>query len=307
MKRTFPLIPLLLTASLLLGACGAADTDAAIATSVALTLQARDATQPGIVPSATPRPDLSPVPAATASATATSAPTGAYAHCMSASLVSEAPPDKTIFHPGEYFLKTWHIQNASECNWDKDYKLVFWNGDLMSALYTYNLPQLIRAGESADISIQLKAPETAGPYKGEWKLQTPDGQNFGVGSYQVPFWVDIQVVDANATPTYGVTSVTYELDRKPQSGCTGANVFYTFRAIVTFSGPMKEVILQFQHSDGYKASKIKLEITEATTKTFTDKWSFYRTASPGPKWSRIVQIFPEYKVFDPLEFNYQCN
>ncbi len=308
MKRTFPLLSLLLTLSLLLGACGASDgdSDAAIATAVALTVQARDATQPGIVPTATPRADVPMTPVSTATSTSTPNPTGLYANCMSASLVSENPPDKTIFYPGDTFFKTWHIQNTSECDWNTNYKLVYWSGDRLDGFTSYNLPQDILAGKSADISIQLKAPAGAGTYKGEWKLQTPDGQIFGVGSYQTAFWAEIQVVAASVTPTFGITSVTYEIDRDPVSGCP-VNVFFTFRAIVTFSGPMEVVHLQFQHSDGARSNKFKLEITEASTHTFTDKWSFHRTAARGPKWVRLTQVFPEYIIFDQLDFAYECN
>lgn len=306
MKRTFPLLSLLLTISLFLGACGASDSDAAIATAVALTIQARDATQPGIVPSATSRADVPTATVAAVTSTSTPLPTGDFAKCMSASLVSENPPDKTIFYPGDTFFKTWHIQNTSECNWNTNYKLVFWNGDQMGGFSSYNLPQDILAGQSADISIQLKAPDGAGSYKGEWKLQTPDGQIFGVGSYQTAFWTEIQVVAASVTPTFGITSVTYETERDPVSGCP-TNVFFTFRAIVTFSGPMENVHLQFQHSDGARSSKFKLEITGASAHTFTDKWSFFRTASQGPKWVRLTQVFPEYREFDQLNFSYECN
>jgi len=307
MKRTFPLFSVLLIISLFLGACGpSSDGDAAIATAVALTVQARDATQPGIVPSATPRAEVPTATVLAGTSTATPQPTGQYANCMSASLVSENPPDKTIFYPSDTFFKTWHIQNTSECNWNTNYKLVFWSGDQMDGFSSYNLPLDILAGESADISIQLKAPTAAGTYKGEWKLQTPDGQIFGVGSYQTAFWTEIQVVAASVTPTFGVTSVTYEIERDPVSGCP-TNVFFTFRAVVTFSGPMEMVHLQFQHSDGARSNKFKLEITGASTQTFTDKWSFHRTASHGPKWVRLTQVFPEYREFDQLNFSYECN
>ena len=142
--------------------------------------------------------------------------------------------------------------------------------------------------------------------EGWLKTQTPDGQIFGVGSYQTAFWTEIQVVAASVTPTFGITSVTYEIERDPVSGCP-TNVFFTFRANVTFSGPMENVHLQFQHSDGARSSKFKLEITGASTHTFTDKWSFYRTASQGPKWVRLTQVFPEYREFDQINFSYECN
>ncbi len=309
MKRTFSLISLLLTASFLLGACGpSADNESAIATAVALTVQAQATTPTSEVtqPSATPLADPATATTLTPPATPTTSPaTGSYANCMVASLVSENPPDKTIFSPGQKFLKTWHIQNNSDCTWNTSYKIVFWNGDLMGGSYNYNFPQMLPPGDSADVSIQLAAPDVAGTYKGEWKLQTPDGQYFGVGQYSAALWTEIDVLAANATPTYGITAVTYDLERQPLTGCNTNNWFYV-TAHVSFSGPMEQVILQFRHSDGFRSSKFKLEITEATTLNFKDEWKFHYADTQGPKWIQLTQVFPEYIEFEKVNFTFEC-
>lgn len=306
MKRTFPLFSILLIASLALGACGGADNQSAIATAVALTVQAQAApTQVLIRPSETPtNPPAAPSVPPAVTSTFTPAP-GSFGGCMSASLVSENPPDKTILKPGEKFLKTWRIQNTSNCAWNTNYKLVFWNGDLMGGSYNYNFPQILPAGQSADVSVWLAAPETPGAYKGEWMLQTPDGKNFGVGAYQSPFWAEIAVVSASETPAYGITAVTYDLERNPRTGCN-TNNWYTVTAHVSFSGPMPEVVLQFQHSDGFKSSKFKLEITGAVTKDFKDEWKFHIADSQGRKWIRLTQVFPTYIEFDKVDFTFEC-
>lgn len=306
MKRTFSLLSLLLISSLLLGACGASNTESAIATAVALTIQAQATPTSEILPSAT-SPNLAAASTSTPApaATPTVNPFVSYANCMSAALVSENPPDKTIFVAGKSFLKTWRIQNNSDCTWTPDYKIIFWNGDLMGGAYSYNFPQFLPPGESADVSILLAAPQTAGTYKSEWKLQTPNGQNFGVGPSQTPFWTEIVVVGANETPAYGITSVTYDIERRPLTGCN-TNNWYTVTAHVSFSGPMHEVILQFQHSDGFRSAKIKLEITEATTMDFTDEWKFHIADSQGPKWIRLTQVFPTYIEFDKVHFTFEC-
>lgn len=307
MKRPLSLLSLLLAASLLLGACGTADNQAAIATAVALTVQAQATPTPDVPASdSTPNPEALPTltPAFTPTASMTAA--RSYEHCMSASLISENPPDDTIFKPGDKFLKTWHIKNTSSCTWDQSYKIVFWNGDLLGGSYNYNFPQTLPPGQSADVSLWLAAPEAAGAYKGEWKLETPDGKKFGVGAYQAPVWAQIVVIAANATPTYGITAVTYDIDRQPATGCA-TNTWYTVTAHVSFSGPIKEVYLQFFHSDEYRSSKIRVKVTEATTMTFTDTWKFYIADSQGPKWIRLVQLYPEYVEYDKVNFTFQCN
>jgi hypothetical protein len=150
MKKTFPLLSLLLISSFLLGACGSsADNASTIATSVALTVQAQDTSTPEL-PSATPA-DLVTVTALTASpATPTTAiASGSYADCMVASLVSENPPDGVIYKPGQTFLKTWHIQNNSTCAWNTSYKIIFWgSGNQMGSAYVYNFPQGLPASSS---------------------------------------------------------------------------------------------------------------------------------------------------------------
>ncbi len=107
-------------------------------------------------------------------------------------------------------------------------------------------------------------------------------------------------------PGYGITTVNYDLVREPLNGCP-TNTWYTATAHVSFSGPIKEVILQFRHSDGFNSSKIKLEVKEATTMSFTDKWKFYFTDTQGPKWIQLVQLFPTYVEYNKLNFTFACN
>lgn len=305
MKHTFPLIPLVVITSLLLGACGGSDNEAVIATSVAMTVQAQASPTVEIIPSAT-----NAAPKSNPTQTPTLAPTkpiaaGSYSNCMTASLVSETPPDGTIYKPGQTFLKTWRIQNKSECAWNTNYQITFWNGNQMGGASYYNFPQYLSPGESADVSIQLAAPESAGTYRGEWKLKTPDGQYFGVGQYSEAFWTEI-VVSTDEAPAYGVASVDYDMKRDPPTGCP-TNTWYTVTANVSFNGPIKEVILQFRHSDGFNSIKSKLEIKEATTMSFTDTWKFHYADTQGPKWIQLIQVFPTYTEYDKVNFTFQCN
>jgi len=305
MKKTFPLISLLIVTSILLGACGPSDNESVIATAVALTVQAQVTSTLEVPPSATPTesgrvpsqtPTITPIP---------SIPIGSYSNCMVASLVSETIPDGTIYTPGQPFLKTWRIQNNSDCTWNTSYKIIFWNGDQMGSSYNYNFPQSVPPGESADFPIQLAAPNEAGTFTGEWKFQTPDGRNFGVGQYDSVIWTKI-VVSTDKKPGYDITSVTYDLKRDPPKGCP-TNTRYTATAHVSFSGPIKQIILQFKHSDGYNSSKIRLEVKEATTMSFNEPWTFGFTNTQGAKWIMLVQIYPTYVEYDKLKFSFVCD
>jgi len=117
-----------------------------------------------------------------------------------ATLAGETIPDDSIFLPGTSITKTWRLMNSGSSTWSNDYKLVFVNGDQMGASSEYRIPVPVEPGKIIDMSIQMKAPDTAGNYKGNWKIKNPDGTVFGPGGTG-SFWVKIVVNVATATST----------------------------------------------------------------------------------------------------------
>jgi hypothetical protein len=308
MKRTFPLISILTAAAILLSACGSsASNESAIATSVALTVQAQGAATPTpIPPSATIPPNITVVPTLTPLTTPTTVttPSANYGNCTVANFVDETIPDGAIFKPGETFWKTWRIQNNSSCTWDSTYKLVFWSGDLLGGAYVYNFPQPAIPGQTVEVTILLTAPSLPGSYKGEWKIQTPDKQAFGVGEYDKPLWADI-IVSTDEKQEFGITSVSYgPVIRTPQAGCA-TNIFYSVTATISVNGPIK-LVMQWQNSDGGRDSKVKLEFTAAGTQTLSHEFSLHLGASPGDKWMRLVQLSPLQVDYGRANFSYDC-
>jgi len=138
--------------------------------------------------SKTPKPNFTATTALTL--TPSSLPTSECAH---ANLISETIPDNTIFKPNQTFFKTWEIKNTSTCTWDANYKVIFWGGNMLGGLETYNLSQNVPPGEVAQISIFLVSPAADGNYTSLWKLQTSDGVTFGIGDSSNPFFVEIVV------------------------------------------------------------------------------------------------------------------
>ena len=308
------LLPLLVIASVLLGACGA-NNESAIATSVALTVQAQNARATS-TPEATstPRADVTVVPTLTniftplPPTTDPSAPK-TYSDCTKASLVSETIPDGTIMKPEATFYKSWQIKNDSNCTWNTNYKIVFWDGNTLGGAYIYNLPQSALPGDVIDIPIQLVTPKEDGTYKGEWKLQTPDGATFGVGQYGESFYVEIVVNATAQDEDYKITSVSYRLVRDPAAGCA-TNVFYYVYVTITTNGPI-DVRVQWLHSDGYTSSKIRLTYDAAGTYELVPEkgkggWSFHLGDSPGDKWMQLWQVEPTQVEFDKVPFSYLC-
>ncbi|MCW5876643.1 MAG: hypothetical protein KIS85_07140 [Anaerolineales bacterium] len=86
----------------------------------------------------------------------------------------------TLVMPGTHFTKTWRLQNSSPCDWNDGYVLAHTAGEDFAGQAEVMLPALA-AGETADISLRLTAPDAAGSYEGEWMLRSPTGALFGVG------------------------------------------------------------------------------------------------------------------------------
>ena len=321
-NRKANFLSILMLFALLATSCGGADVESdTIETAVAMTVAAQGTQRAQAT--ATPIPTeagstSTPEAAATEGAVPTFSPptapgsngsSGAGELCVvSANLVSETIPDGTILQPGETFLKTWRLKNSGTCTWNSSYKIVYWDGDLMGGSYEYPFPEVVPPGEEVTIPLSLKAPETNGNYTSSWKLQSEWGTQFGVGQYDTPFWVKVNVNDSS-NPEYGVTNVTYNVVRDPAVGCT-TNVWYYVNATISTNGPTT-VKYQWVQSDGNNSSSnpgpnYTLKFTEAGSQTLTREWSFHLGATPGTKWMQIIIHTPSYQEFPKATFVYDC-
>ncbi len=206
MKKYWIIISLIVVLSLVLTGCNmpgrpvptsqvdamntaAAQTITAQLTSIAKTNQAQG--------QVTPTMTLSPSDETPAPSTATPTPTAtitAQGDCYQASLVSETIPDGTDFTPGQTFTKTWTLKNTGTCEWNSNFDMVFVSGDAMNAPASIQLTNsTVSEGQSVQITLDLKAPISAGTYRGEFKLRNDKGVLFGLGAKDGPFWVEIDI------------------------------------------------------------------------------------------------------------------
>jgi len=103
-------------------------------------------------------------------------------------------PDNAKVDAGAKFTKTWRLKNVGTCTWTEDYKLVFAQGEQMDGPDSQPLAETVKPNKTVDISVELVAPLKKGKYTGEWLLQTPDGEKFGLGKDgKKPFWLKITV------------------------------------------------------------------------------------------------------------------
>ena len=111
-------------------------------------------------------------------------------------------PDGTILSPGQYFTKTWRLENLGNCTWTENYSLVWFSGSEMGTTQSVNLDTQVYPGSFIDISIDLISPLNPGIHQSNWKLKNEDGNLFGIGpSGDFPIWIRIVVFDmATQTP-----------------------------------------------------------------------------------------------------------
>ncbi len=213
----------------------AATSSEGVQTAAAMTVQAA-LTQSGGQAGTTPAPQGSPTtpPAVTvlpsSTPVPTTAPTPTPKPCNLATFIKDVTvPDGTVFKPGEHFTKTWRLKNVGTCTW-QNYALVFDSGAQMSAPPVVSIPGTVGPGQTVDVSVDLVAPNSAGTYKGYWRLRDDKGVVFSLTSGN-PFWVEIKVVPPTqislATPTmpmpsFGTVVISF-YDAAPQAQWTNGH------------------------------------------------------------------------------------
>jgi len=289
---------------MIITSCGnPAEKEADIATAVALTVQAQNSlTKVASLPTLTPAPVIEEA-TTTPDNLSTETPSAASnPGCdPAASLIGEYPPDKAVIKPGRDFLKTWTFLNTGTCTWDNTYQLVFWGGDTIGASPSYNFSDFVLPGETMEISIFLQAPETEGPLTGYWRMQTPWGENFGVGQYDQNFYVEIKV---SAERDFGITSIVMTPGRNPETGCP-VNVRWQAFATVSVDGRFAFDYYWLQ-SDGERGPNVRMIFTEAGSKTVKWEWMLHKGATQNPRWIQFIVTGPVPMESEKIKFTNAC-
>jgi hypothetical protein len=103
--------------------------------------------------------------------------------CNNLAYVADATyPDNSEIKPGKDFEKKWTVKNTGTCTWDEGYKLVFIGGDRAldpTSFEFENKDDFVAPGETADLGVDLTAPNQEGNYGGTWRMQSDAGVYFG--------------------------------------------------------------------------------------------------------------------------------
>lgn len=227
MKR-FTLVSILLVVALALSACGkaaetpnATQTLEAVYTAAAVTMTAQAAlftATPMPLPTETNTPEPTNTPAVTNTPAGAVLPPvigpGATGD-LSAYMADVTIPDGSVMEAGKAFTKTWQVYNKGTTTWSTAYKLVFVSGEAMSGVSTA-LTTEVKPGTSANISVNLVAPTTAGTKKGFWRLQNAAGSFFGDQLYVeiivggTPGTPGTPTAGPSPTPTLTATAIVWE-------------------------------------------------------------------------------------------------
>ena len=162
----------------------AAEVEAIIATSVALTITAHAQTQaaiPTLTPTAsqteTPSPTAtvtvtaSPFPTLTPFSTSTKFPTSAPADYACA-VVNKSPGDNSIFKPNKDFDIKFSLRNVGTRKWDKGADLSYHDGTKMIVGNTvYELPEVKPGQQVGPFIFDARSPRKIGDFVMRLKLQ----------------------------------------------------------------------------------------------------------------------------------------
>jgi len=192
---------------------GFAQTADAQGTMTAAALPTATATQT-LPPTATFTPTQEITPTPTGSTTdsepgngdPTSTTTSVVVGTDAARWMSNDPPDKTNFSPGEEFTVTWTLENVGTSSWSTNYYIQFSSGEQMDAEEKVFVPYPVAPNTNVQISVAFIAPAEVGEYQSSWKLTNAKDAAF------YDFYIIIDVVEQTETeqpsPTTTVTSDT---------------------------------------------------------------------------------------------------
>ena len=213
-KKLFMVTALL---ALVLSACSgqaAAETATVTATEgpVATTVISITEASPG-TETPLPSPDISATATSATPLTATPTvgtlqPANAPDCTNSASFVADVTiPDNTNVAGGTVFTKTWRVSNTGTCIWGPGYTLTHYSDERLGA--PDSVPLVITyPGQTADISVDLTAPNSNGNHRGNFVIENPAGLIMKVGD-DSRLWVIINVtVTTTITPTATATALS---------------------------------------------------------------------------------------------------
>jgi len=248
-------ITILILTGIVLSACGGQ-------TQATETPTAVPATTAPPAPSATNTPTEVVVPVTGETPTPLPTPTEVVpdnpADCVNkASFVTDVTiPDNSEIIGGSAFIKTWRIQNTGTCIWWSGYTLTHYSEEAMSAPDAVPLP-VTNPGETADISVDLIAPNVAGKYQGNFVVKNPADLIMQIDN-DSRLWLIINVASA---PASGSTATPASTGSGGGSGSTNAACALTTDAARTSA--MVTALTNYRAQSSLAALPVNAQLSQA--------------------------------------------
>ena len=161
-------------------------------------------------------PTVTPGPTKTATPTITLAGMEPDVCDAVQSLSELTVPDANAMPPGVTFTRLFRLRNIGGCTWSKKYALIFDSGQQLGAPQKVFFPEEVAPGQTIDLYVQMKSPNTAGTYTGYWKILNDVNTTFGTG----PAHSDPIPVKITVTRSITNTSSPATLTKTVQAGYT---------------------------------------------------------------------------------------
>jgi hypothetical protein len=234
--------------------------------------------------------------------------------CNKAGFVAdETVPNGTVVAVTQVFTKTWRIVNQGTCTWTPDYQIVPLQGNQVSGGKTFNLGVSVPPSHYVDISLTFTAPTTAGAYGGSFKLQSPDGEVFGIGSdgnSSFGFLVDVQNIN---TPTsFRVTNVDMSINASSVEVSCPSGKNFVFTADITVSGPGTITYhWVFSNGDTSDNETLTFDGEGSQSQSVSTSWKLgsKKDVSPNPYsgWAQLYVDSPNNQSFAKVHFTLTCD
>ncbi|MBN1954331.1 MAG: hypothetical protein JW900_04685 [Anaerolineae bacterium] len=188
-------------------------------------------------------------------------------------------PDNTQFEGGDAFVKTWRLRNSGQCSWETGTRLVFLSGDQLDGPDTV-LVGPVEPGATVDVSVNLAAPDAPGNYRGDWRLETPDGLQFGPNIYVRIVVAAATVVPPSPVPTPLVPPVVAPFDGAWEAvgGMGGPLGYPTGEAVLDWweaDQLFERGLMYWQDTGGYPANYVYVLYYGAGTDPTAGSWERY--------------------------------
>lgn len=153
----------------------------------------------------------------------------------SAAFVSDITvPDNTNIGAGTPFTKTWRVSNNGTCIWGPEYTVSHYSDERMNAPASVPLA-ITYPGQTADISINLTAPNSTGTHRGNFVIKNPAGLIMKVND-DSRLWLIINVTTDTTAATAvsvndsGLVTVTCAFSSDPALITETINAINAYRA-----------------------------------------------------------------------------